>query len=412
MARNLLLFVYRSVVSHGVPMIRSLILKASAVLASMAMVVAFAASPAQAATFTFNDTNCDSFSLAGNAPSQTLNCIVSNAPSGCTISGPTTGTINTAITLTATCATGSANAWTWTGGNCAGATTQSCAANTGSVGPVSYTVTPRNNVGAGNTASTTVTWSNTPPQAPTGCSLGALPTTLPVGCGSTALTVTFTGGGAPTSYTWTASPAPTSGFSASAGAAQTPTIGATTFFTVTPSNAGGNGNQATVSVNVTTNNPGFCSQYGNVLPIINATWGQAGSWQSSASGNFGDNAVWVFKLVVPAGTPNSSVAGRFTVSEFQGAPTPRQLTISTQACDFRLSDYTGANGPLQSCNNGTTCEIQYGVSTPFIFGPAGLTAGQTYYINVRNFAGYPPPGDYDCGQTSCNALMNDQPATP
>jgi hypothetical protein len=394
-------------------MIRSLILKASAALASTAMVFAFVASPAQAATFTFNDTNCDSFSLAGSAPSQTLNCIVSNAPSGCTISGPTTGTINVPVTLTATCATGSANAWTWTGGNCAGLTTQSCAANSGSVGPVPYTVTPRNNVGAGNTAATTVTWSNTPPQAPSGCTLGASTGTLPIGGGAVTLTASCSGGGAPTSYAWTAAPSPTSGFSTTtAGAVQTPTIGATTFFTVTPSNAGGSGNQATVSVNVTTNNPGFCNQFSNVLPIINATWGQAALWQSTAIGNFGDGntTVWVFKLTVPAGTQNSSYIGRFWALEYQGPTTFRQMTISTQACDFRAKDYTGANGPL-AVSNGTTVSVSYGVATPFIFGPAGLTAGQTYYVNVRNWQLDPSPQN-SCAQTTCNAIMNLDPALP
>ena len=390
-------------------MIRSLILRTSAALASAAMVFAFAASPVHAANVTLNDSNCDSFSLSGTAPNQTLNCIVSNAPSGCTISGPTSGTVNTPITLTATCATGSPNAWTWTGGNCDGQTTQSCAANSASVTQVSYSVIPRNNIGAGNTASTTVTWSNTPPAAPSGCTLGASTTSLPVGGGAVVLTASCTGGGAPTSYAWTGNnlPTPTATNVAST------SITATTTFTVTPSNGGGNGNTASVTVNVAGSVVGFCGQYANVPPIVNATWGQQGSWQSTASGNFGDNTVWVFKLTVPPGTPVSTVVGRFTVSEYQGPSTPRQLSISTQACDFRLTDYTGVNGPLQACNNGTTCEISYGVvSLPFQFGPAGLTAGQTYYINVRNYSFFPSPGGYDCGRTSCNALMNDIPATP
>jgi hypothetical protein len=394
-------------------MMRSLILRTSAALASAAMVLAFAASPVHAANIILNDSNCDSFSLSGTAPNQTLSCIVSNAPSGCTISGPTSGTINIPITLTATCATGSPNAWTWTGGNCAGQTTQSCAANSASVAQVPYSVSARNNIGAGNTANTTVDWSNTPPAAPTGCSLGASTTNLPVGGGAVSLTATCSGGGAPTSYTWTASPTPGGGFSYTGGSAQTPTIAATTFFTVTPSNAGGNGNQATVSVNVAGTVVGFCNQYPTVLPIVNATWGQQSSWRSLSGGNFGDNTVWVFKLTVPPGTPLSSVTGRFTVSEDNQTNTPRQLTISPNACDFRTTDYTGLNGPLAACNNGTTCEISYAVvASPFIFGPAGLAAGQTYYINVRNFSGYPPPGGYDCGQTSCNALMNNIPATP
>jgi hypothetical protein len=216
--------------------------------------------------------------------------------------------------------------------------------------------------------------------------------------------------GSPTSYAWTASPTPTGGFSATGGSAQTPTIAATTFFSVTPSNAGGSGNQATASVDVAGTVIGFCNQYPVVLPVLTATWGTQSSWQSNASGNFGDNTVWLFKLVVPPGTPNSSIIGRFTTAENQGPNTFRQLTISTQACDFRQKDYTGLNGPL-AVSNGTTAQISYGVATPFIFGPAGLTAGTTYYISVRNWQLDPTPQS-SCGQTSCNAVSNNIPATP
>jgi hypothetical protein len=271
-------------------------------------------------------------------------------------------------------------------------------------------VTARNNIGSGNTANTTVTWSNTPPQAPTGCSLGADNTNLPVGGGSVNLTATCTGGGAPTGYTWTASPAPTSGFSANAGSGQTPTIAATTFFTVTPSNAGGNGNQATVSVNVAGNVVGFCGQYQNVLPTVNVTWGQQGSSHSYTSGNFGDNTIWVFKLVVPPGTPNSTTFGYFNLVEDNGPGTFRQMTISAQACDFRQKDYTGVNGPL-GVSNGVSVSLYYGVATPFIFGNPALTAGQTYYVNVRNWQLDPVPQS-SCGQTTCNAFMNQIPAAP
>jgi hypothetical protein len=259
-------------------------------------------------------------------------------------------------------------------------------------------------------ANTTVTWSNTPPAAPTGCSLGANNTNLPVGGGPVTLTATCTGGGAPTSYTWTASPTPGGGFSYTGGSGQTPTIAATTFFTVTPSNAGGSGNQASVSVNVAGTVVGFCNQFPSVLPIVNATWGQQSTWYSTGGGNFGDNTVWVIKVVVPPGTPNSSIIGRFTVAEYQGPNTFRQMTISTQACDFRQKDYTGVNGPL-AVSNGTTTQISYGVATPFIFGPAGLSAGQTYYVNVRNWQLDPTP-QLSCGLTTCNALMNNIPATP
>ena len=387
-------------------MIRSLILRSGAALASAAMVFAIAAAPVHAANFSFNDSNCDSFSLTGTAPNQTLTCIVSNAPSGCTISGPTAGTINIPITLTATCATGSANAWTWSGGNCAGVTTQSCAANSGSVGQVAYSVTPRNNVGSGNTPTTTVTWSNTPPAAPTGCTLGASTTSLPIGGGAVTLTATCTGGGAPTSYAWTGNNLPTPTVTNVASTS----ITATTTFTVTPSNGGGPGNTASVTVNVAGNTSGFCAQYQNVLPTVNVNWGQQGLFHSNQSGNFGDNAVWVFKLTVPPGTPNSSTFGYFNLVEDNGPGTFRQMTISTQACDFRPKDFTGVNGPL-GISNGVSVSLYYGVAVPFIFGNPGLTAGQTYYVSVRNWQLDPTPQP-SCGLTSCNAVMNEIGASP
>jgi hypothetical protein len=158
---------------------------------------------------------------------------------------------------------------------------------------------------------------------------------------------------------------------------------------------------------------GLCKGFGTLLPIIVATWGKQGTWHSADFGSFGDNAVWVFKLVVPVGTPTSTSAGSFTIAEFLGPNTPRQLTISKQACDFRQRDFTGAIGPLALCQDGTSCQISFAVQTPQLFGGvAGLAAGQTYYVNARNWSNFPMPGAYDCGQTTCNAIMNLQPATP
>ncbi len=395
-------------------MIRSLVLRVSALLASVAMALAFVSAPVHAASVTLSVAPCDSFTLTGTPPNQTLNCVVSSAPSGCSIQGPTSGTVGTPITLTTVCAQGVPNAWAWTGGHCQGVTTQSCTGTEGSVGNVTYNVVASNAFGPAPTASTTVSWTNTPPQAPSGCVLSANPSTLPATGGTTVLTVACSGGGPPTNYVW-AGPVPASATTVPTQTSQP--ISQTTTFTVQPSNAGGQGNLATVIVTVGNAAVGFCDGAhipgftGTIPPSPTvATWGQAGSWQSSQAGNFGDGAVWVFKLAVPAGTPNSFVTGRFTVSEYQGAATPRQLTISTQPCDFRLKDYTGVNGPL-AVSNGSTAEISYLVGAPFVFGPAGLIAGQTYYINVRNWQLDPSP-QASCGQTSCNALMNDQPATP
>jgi hypothetical protein len=386
-------------------MIRSLILRTSAALASAAMAFAFVASPVQAASFTFSDSNCDSFTLNGSV----LSCVVSNAPTGCTIAGPTVGTINTPITLTAQCATGSATSWAWTGGNCQGLTTQSCSANSLVAATIPYSVTPSNAIGAGNTPTKTVVWSATLPVAPSGCTLTVDKPSLPVGGGVVLLTAACSGGGAPTSYAWSGNNLPTPTVTSQVST----TVTTTTSFSVTPSNATGPGNTANVSVTVAGTALGLCGQYGNVLPIINATWGQQSSWHSQDSGAFGDNAVWVFKLTVPPGTANSINAGSFTTAEFNGPNTPRQLTISPTACDFRARDFTGANGPMVICQDGTSCQLSYSVSVPKGFGGiAGLTAGQTYYINVRNWSNYPAPASYDCNQNACNAIMNHQPAFP
>ena len=395
-------------------MIRSLISRASAALACGAMAfasVVFVAAPSQAANITFSDPNCSSFSVTGSAPNFTLVC----ATLACSIAAsPSSPTPTQNVQLTANCSP-AATSVTWSlvtvGAGCpAGSATTNPMTITAPGTAVSgcvYQVAAQSGALAGQ-AQTTINWSNTPPAAPTGCTLGASNTNLPIGGGAVTLTATCTGGGAPTSYAWTGNNLPTP----TATNVSSTSITTTTTFSVTPSNAGGNGNTASVTVNVAGNVTGFCGQYSNVLPIVNATWGGAANWQSTASGNFGSGAstVWVFRLVVPAGTATSSVVGRFTVSEFSGPTTFRQMTISSQACDFRNKDYTGVYGPF-SVANGTTARVSYGVAAPFIFGPAGLSAGQTYYVSVRNWQLDPSPQN-SCLQTTCNALMSDDPATP
>jgi hypothetical protein len=175
-----------------------------------------------------------------------------------------------------------------------------------------------------------------------------------------------------------------------------------------PEDASSDDAAGSADVNDTGATTDFCAGL-TVLPTINATWGVAGSWQSTASGAFGDKTVWVFKLVVPSATPTSTQLGRFTVSEYQGPSTFRQETISRFPCDFRPTDDTGANGPF-AVSNGTTADLYYGVGPPSL-SAAGLSAGQTYYVNARNWQLDPTPA-WSCGQATCNALMNDQPATP
>ena len=87
--------------------------------------------------------------------------------------------------------------------------------------------------------------------APSACSVSATPTSLPAGGGSVALRVSCGSGGAPTAYTWTASPSVTY---SSGGATTVPSNGATitqtTAFTVVARNAAGSSPPATVSLPV------------------------------------------------------------------------------------------------------------------------------------------------------------------
>jgi hypothetical protein len=191
---------------------------------------------------------------------------------------------------------------------------------------------------------------------------------------------------------------------------------------VTPSNATGSGNTASATVTVGGGPPppppgGLANCTAQGLTVVSGsaiptTWGTGGVWYSSQAGAFGDGAVWVFALTVPAGTAASSTNGFFTISEFGTQPTPRQLTISAQACDFRGWDYSGAAGPLGSCNNGTSCRVLYAAAdgppsfANLFSGIAGLTPGTTYYISARNWSS----SGTSCGGSNCTAVMNVTPA--
>ena len=258
--------------------------------------------------------------------------------------------------------------------------------------------------GSGNVS---MTCGAPPPPGQLNCSILGTPSGQVAANSPVSLTMSCSGGTTPYRYVWTPGGGTTATLATS--------VAATTTFSATATDAANVTSTQSVTVTVSSGGggpgyPGFCGSFQNVLPVVNATWGQAGSYQSSASGNFGDgnSSVWVAKIV--AGAQNSSIIGRFTLSEYQGPSTFRQMTISTQACDFRPKDYSGANGPL-AVSNGTTTSISYAVATPFIFGPAGLSPGQTYYISVRNWQLDPFPQN-SCNGSTCNALMNHDPALP
>jgi hypothetical protein len=118
---------------------------------------------------------------------------------------------------------------------------------------------------------------------------------------------------------------------------------------------------------------------------------------------FAWNGVWVVKLTVPGDATTGSL-GAVTVAEFGGPPTPRQMTISRFPCDFRPDDPTGNNGPLAEADSNTTrLEFVLGAGSD---GLPGLTPGQVYYVNVRNWQ--PLTGSISCDPSigRCDAFMD------
>jgi hypothetical protein len=144
-------------------------------LAAAALPFAFIPAPvAVAATVTFSDANCTSFTF--DSVAQTLTCVsgtppAAGAPTGCTLTAsPNSLAIGGGlVALTAQCATGSPlTGFNWTGPGVTASTT----ANSQSVNVTAsaqFSVTPRNAIGSGNTATASVSVATPPPVGAISC---------------------------------------------------------------------------------------------------------------------------------------------------------------------------------------------------------------------------------------------------
>ena len=129
-----------------------------------AAILAFALRP-QAATFTYTNPACTSFTVSGTAPTQLVTCITSTGGGGggvptCapTVSPGSTVALNTAITITANCSN-QPTSYQWTGGGCgANGSTTSCTVAKSIAKTVLFTVNATNGSGTGSTAQISVTW--------------------------------------------------------------------------------------------------------------------------------------------------------------------------------------------------------------------------------------------------------------
>jgi hypothetical protein len=128
-----------------------------------AAILAFSLKP-HAATFTYTNPACTSFTVSGSPPTQLVTCITSAGGGGgvptCspTVSPGATVAINTALTISANCSN-QPTSYQWTGGGCGtnGATT-SCTLAKDVAKTVLVTVNATNGSGTGSTAQISVTW--------------------------------------------------------------------------------------------------------------------------------------------------------------------------------------------------------------------------------------------------------------
>ena len=337
----------------------------------------------------------------GYGPSATPTAMCSPAATGgggipvCSLGATNTAPyVGTSITLFAQCS-GDPTGYAWTG--CA-STSGHCSATASVAGTQTYTVVASNASGASAPASVGVSWQKLPP--PPVCSLIVTANSdLPVVNSLALLTAVCTD--APSSYNWTGC-----GSGTNLCAARSPVAGIQTY-SVSATNAGGTGALAYASVDWQSSPaapPGFCGQFPSFLFTDEGWTGtRLISRDFTDDPGFAWNGVWVVKLTVPPGAA-STRRGGITVAEFGGPPTTRQTTLSRFPCDFRPDDPTGNNGPLAQASGNTT-SILFGLGAPSD-GVPGLTPGQVYYVNVRNWVGQTGSISCDPSLGRCEAFMD------
>ena len=344
------------------------------------------------ASIQLSDPNCADFTIGGTAGARTLTCVQSTTPL-CTINAPTAGTIGTAIAVNTTLCVPAANSYLWAGGNCAGQTTKNCSdPGTGYTNGqvVNYSMTGTNGAGAGPASNTvTVTWTTTPPAAPSGCSISGAPATSQSAGYMATLTMNCTAGGQATSWAWTGG---------GAQSATTQTVGPfvvnqTTTFTATASNVTGTSAPASATITIGSGGGGAISCNGFpggtlavVMPYDDPNGGFATYTYTDQDGGFPANGALVVQFTTPAiATPPTSGQGFIALAEYGGPTALRKGSLSATPCDF-----TGGIGGF-GVFNGTGPTIAFTVDfTSKGSPPIELQPNTTYYLNVENPLGCSP----------------------
>ncbi|MFO1412742.1 MAG: hypothetical protein U1F10_02305 [Burkholderiales bacterium] len=294
--------------------------------------------------------------------------------------------VGTSVMLTATCSDGPTG-YQWIGCDSTGAT---CTATGTAVGPQSYTVIARNDVGTGVPASTSVDW-----QAAAGtpvCTLTPNATTLWLG--QTVMLVAACTNG-PVTYTWqNCASSDSTCFAAES-------VAGTVTYTVSATNAIGPG--APASASVTWRDPtdiGGCIQFPEAK-FVTVPWGRAATLPGDYGGGFTPMSVLVAAITVPVGGIYSVPTLVASATNRQTLPVTQQATLSLEKCDFRPADPTGVTGPF-SAATGHPANVSADVGV-------ALLPGVTYYVNVRN---YIPGVGPTCGEAACNVQVDYQWPVP
>ena len=329
---------------------------------------------------------CTAFSW--NQATSTLTCQVTT---DCVITGATSAAPGSNVALTASCPT--STTITWSGGSCAGQTGATCTANEASTGNVTYTADGNNSAPDTHV----VNWTNTS-VAPSGCSLSASPSSS-TSAQNVTLTATCTTGTNPIAVAWTGSgtgSCPTT-FNVGGNAQCTiNSVAATTTWTASFSNAGGNASNNPRSATFTYNAGGggaFAGCPGGTV-TIDGQWGNT-AIDTAEWGAFGSNIVSV--RLVPPSTFTSTTNRTSSWAEYAAGPTVREAVFSRNPCDFTVANALKTSlGVAQRQVDVIGFYFKYkagGNSTSAV----GLTPGTSYYINIRNFdSGGQPTCTGDC----------------
>ena len=129
------------------------------VLGVGAALLALAVKP-HAATFTYTNPSCTSFTVAGSPPTQTVTCITSGGGSVPTCSpsaNPANPSIGQQVVVSANC-TNQPTSYAWTGGGCGLTNAATCTVTKSKSTTLLFTVNGANASGTGSTAQLSVTW--------------------------------------------------------------------------------------------------------------------------------------------------------------------------------------------------------------------------------------------------------------